>query len=100
MLALYHGRTSVCSLKVRVTLAEKALNFDSRLLTLRGDQFEPQYLKLNPNAVVPTLIHDDSIIVESTVIRLNRRGDGQLPRSFHPRIQLRPRRPGHRDNAR
>ena len=64
MLALYHGRTSVCSLKVRVTLAEKALNFDSRLLTLRGDQFEPQYLKLNPNAVVPTLIHDDSIIVE------------------------------------
>jgi glutathione S-transferase len=41
MLALYHGRTSVCSLKVRLTLAEKALNFDSRLLTLRGDQFEP-----------------------------------------------------------
>ena len=87
MLALYHGRTSVCSLKVRPTLAEKALSFDSRLLTLRGDQFEPQYLKLNPKAVVPTLIHDDSIIVELTVIRLNRRGDGQLPRSFRPRIQ-------------
>ena len=33
MLALYHGRTSVCSLKVRPTLAEKALSFDSRLLS-------------------------------------------------------------------
>ena len=68
MLTLYHGRTSVCSLKARLALAEKALNFDSRLLTLRGDQFEPQYLKLNPNAVVPTLVHDDSVIIESTVI--------------------------------
>ena len=68
MLALYHGRTSVCSLKVRLALAEKALKFDSCLLTLRGDQFEPHYLKLNPNAVVPTLIHHDSIIIESTVI--------------------------------
>jgi glutathione S-transferase len=36
MLTLYHGRTSVCSLKARLALAEKALNFDSRLLTLRG----------------------------------------------------------------
>ena len=68
MLTLYHGRTSVCSLKARLALAEKALNFDSRLLTLRGDQFEPQYLKLNPNAVVPTLVHDDSVIIELTVI--------------------------------
>ena len=28
------------------------------LLTLRGDQHDPEYLKLNPNAVVPTLVHD------------------------------------------
>ena len=27
-------------------------------MTLRGDQFDPAYLKLNPNAVVPTLVHD------------------------------------------
>jgi len=68
MLTLYHGRTSVCSLKARLALAEKGLNFDSRILTLRGDQFEPQYLKLNPNAVVPTLVHNDRVIIESTVI--------------------------------
>jgi glutathione S-transferase len=35
---------------------------------LRGDQNEPAYLKLNPNGVVPTLVHDDTPIVESSLI--------------------------------
>jgi glutathione S-transferase len=68
MLTLYHGRTSVCSVKARLALAEKGVDFDSKLLTLRGDQFDPAYMKLNPNAVVPTLIHDGHVIIESTVI--------------------------------
>src|SRR5262249_13873872 len=68
MLMLYHGRTSVCSIKARLALAEKGVAFDSRLMTLRGDQFDPGYLELNPNAVVPTLIHDGQVIIESTVI--------------------------------
>ncbi len=33
-----------------------------------GDQFDPEYLKLNPKAVVPILVHDGRVIVESTVI--------------------------------
>ena len=68
MLKLYHGRTSVCSIKARLALAEKGLSWDSQLLTLRGDQFDPEYMKLNPNAVVPTLVHDGNIIIDSTVI--------------------------------
>ena len=68
MLKLYHGRTSVCSVKARLALAEKGVDFDSQLLTLRGDQFDPAYMRLNPNAVVPTLMHDDAVIIESTVI--------------------------------
>src|SRR5437588_9412242 len=68
MLTLYHGRTSVCSVKARLALAEKGMTFDSKLLTLRGDQFDPAYMRLNPNAVVPTLIHDDRVIIESTII--------------------------------
>jgi Glutathione S-transferase, N-terminal domain len=28
----------------------------------------PDYMRLNPSAVVPTLIHDGRIIIESTVI--------------------------------
>jgi len=68
MLKLYHGRTSVCSVKARLVFAEKDVDFDSQLMTLQGDQYEPDYMKLNPNAVVPTLVHDDKVITESTVI--------------------------------
>jgi len=69
MLRLYHGTTSVCAIKVRLTLAEKNLPWESELLDLRrGDQYKPDYIKLNPNAVVPTLIHDGKVITESTVI--------------------------------
>ena len=68
MIELYHSVNSVCAQKVRVALAEKGLDYRERLMTLRGDQFDPEYMKLNPNAVVPTLIHDGRPVVESSVI--------------------------------
>ncbi len=69
MLILYDGTTSVCGIKARVTLFEKGLEFESRNIDLRkGEQFAPEYLELNPNAVVPTLIDGDNIILESSVI--------------------------------
>jgi len=68
MLTLYHGRTSVCSVKARLALAEKGVGFESKLMTLRGDQYDPAYMRLNPNAVVPTIVHDNNVIIESTVI--------------------------------
>ena len=67
-LQLYHHNSSVCAAKVRVALAEKGLEWESKLLGLDGDQFDPAYLALNPNAVVPTLVHDGRAIIESTVI--------------------------------
>ena len=68
MLELYDNSNSVCAQKVRVALNEKGLDWKRHALTLRGDQFEPQYMKLNPNAVVPTLVHDGRVITESSVI--------------------------------
>lgn len=69
MLKLYQGRTAVCSVKVRLTMAEKGIDFEPINLDLRaGDQHKPEYLKLNPNGVVPTLIHDDFVLIESSVI--------------------------------
>ncbi|MBU2865726.1 glutathione S-transferase family protein [Pacificibacter marinus] len=82
MLTLYHGSTSVCSQKVRVGLAELGLSYDSVVLDLqRGDQFDPDYRKLNPSAVVPTLVDDGLVVVESSLILdyLDRKmGAGQL----------------------
>jgi glutathione S-transferase len=69
MIDLYHHGSSVCAAKVRFALGEKSLQWQGHYLDiLKGDQFAPEYRKLNPKAVVPTLVHDGRVIVESTVI--------------------------------
>jgi glutathione S-transferase len=57
MLELFHHGSSVCAAKVRVTLAEKGLEWMGHYVDiLKGEQFDPSYMKLNPKAVVPTLL--------------------------------------------
>ena len=69
MLELYHDWSSFCSIKVRLCLAKKNLPWESRFIDLmKLDQLGADYLKLNPNAVVPTLVHDGRAIWESTFI--------------------------------
>lgn len=69
MLELYHNGSSVCAAKVRILLAEKDISWHSHYLDiLAGDQFDPTYLKLNPKAVVPTIVHNGIVVTESTVI--------------------------------
>ncbi|MGE0113853.1 MAG: glutathione S-transferase family protein [Steroidobacteraceae bacterium] len=66
---LYHSNMSVCAQKVRLVLREKNLKPIEHLVNLRaGDQMRPEYLKLNPNGVVPTLVDRGVPIIESTVI--------------------------------
>jgi glutathione S-transferase len=68
-LELYHHGSSACAAKVRFALAEKRLEWTGHYVDiLRGEQFRPEFLKLNPKAVVPVLIHDGAVITESTVI--------------------------------
>ena len=70
MLELYHHGSSVCAAKVRFALAEKGITPDKMhyIDILKGEQFHPDYIKINPKAVVPSLVHNDQIINESTVI--------------------------------
>jgi glutathione S-transferase len=69
MLALYHNDMSLCAQKVRVGLAEKGLEWESRHLVLRAAEHQqPWYLELNRRAVVPTLIDGEKVIPESNVI--------------------------------
>lgn len=68
-LELYHSGHSTCSQKVRICLAEKGLDWVSHELHFSsGDHLTPEYLKLNPNGVVPTLVHDGEPVIESSVI--------------------------------
>lgn len=69
MLKLYHANHSTCSQKVRLCLAEKRLDWESKLVNLAtNEHLTPEYLALNPNGVVPTLIHDGAVITDSGVI--------------------------------
>jgi glutathione S-transferase len=69
MLVLYHNDMSTCAQKVRATLAEKGLAWEGHDLNLRtGEQHRPQFLNLNPRGVVPVLVHDGDVIIESNII--------------------------------
>jgi len=69
MLTLYHNAISTCSQKVRLTLAEKEIEFVSKPIDLlAGQQHDPDYVKLNPKHVVPTLVDDGKVILDSSVI--------------------------------
>lgn len=69
MLKLYHANHSTCSQKVRLCLAEKGLEWEAQLINLAtNEHLTDAYLKLNPNGVVPTLIHNDAVITDSGVI--------------------------------
>lgn len=66
---LYNAPQSTCSQKVRISLWEKGLRFSETKLDLfKGDQLTDEYKKLNLNGVVPTLVHDDEVIIDSSVI--------------------------------
>ena len=69
MLELYDFNNSVCAQKVRMTLAEKELDWTERTVDLfRLEKYDPKYLAVNPKGVVPTLVHDGTPVIESTLI--------------------------------
>jgi len=69
MLHLYEYPNSVCCQKVNLALIEKKLNWESITVNLgKNEHYSSDYLKLNPKAVVPTLTHNGSTIIESTLI--------------------------------
>ena len=61
---------SICSNRVIVTLMEKGITdwVPHKMILMNRDQFQPKYLKLNPQGVVPTLVHDGRPIRESSLI--------------------------------
>lgn len=69
-LTLYHFADAVCAQKVRLALEEKALAWESRVVRGGGrdDLRSDEYLRLNPNGYVPTLIHNGHALVESRII--------------------------------
>jgi glutathione S-transferase len=69
MFVLYHGWRSSASRRVRLCLEEKELAFEGHTVDMtKMEHHSPEYLKINPNGVIPTLIHDGRPLHESGTI--------------------------------
>ena len=68
-LHLLHFQGSTCSQKVRILLAEKKLSYTSHPINLaRNEHTTAWYLGINPRGVVPVLVHDGVVHIESNDI--------------------------------
>jgi glutathione S-transferase len=69
MMILHHGWRSSASRRVRLCLEEKDITYEGHVVDMaRMEHHSPEYLKINPLGVIPTLIHDDQPLHESGTI--------------------------------
>src|SRR5882757_3805469 len=69
MMILHHGWRSSASRRVRLCLEEKGLAYDGHVVDMaRLEHHSPEYLRINPLGVIPTLIHDGKPLHESGTI--------------------------------
>lgn len=77
---LYHFPPSLCSQKVRLALEEKGVPWRGELVDIGPalENYEPEYMRLNPRGVVPTLVDDGEVITDSArIVRyIDRHFDG------------------------
>ena len=68
-LHLYHADISNCSMRVRMVLSEKKQPWTSHHLDLRKKEaVTPEYFSIHPKGLVPTLVHDGVVHIESNEI--------------------------------
>jgi len=68
-LHLFHFTGSSCSQKTRVFLAEKGVEWESHHVNLMThENFTDWYLGINPRGLLPTLVHDGDVHIESNDI--------------------------------
>lgn len=78
MLELYYFPRSHWSRIVNLALAERGLAFERRFVDIRVNAtFEPDYIRMNPRGVVPTLVDDGQVIWDGPTIarHLDTKGD-------------------------
>lgn len=71
MRELYSYFRSSAAYRVRIALGLKGLDFDLHplhLLRHGGEQHQPQYRRLNPEGLVPTLVDDGIVLTQSLAI--------------------------------
>ena len=75
-LHLWHAPMSSCSQRVRIVMAETGKTFESHLVDLeRGEHASKAYQAIHPKGVVPALVEDGRLIIESIDIIQHVAGD-------------------------
>jgi len=66
---LWHAGMSNCSQRCRITLAELGLEWESHVVNLqKAEHATEEYQQINPNGVIPSLVHDGTVVVNSVDI--------------------------------
>ena len=66
---LFHFSASSCSQKTRIFLNLKGIDWESHVVNLpKGEQLTPWYLGINPRGLVPCLVIDGEVHIESNDI--------------------------------
>ena len=69
MLTIYHWEPNANSGKPIMAAFEKGVAFESRYVDLLSfDQHTPEYLQINPNGTIPSMVHDGVLVAESTAM--------------------------------
>lgn len=68
MLKFYYAPLSPNARRVWLTLLEKQIPFESVLMQLNGDQFQPEFAAINPFHHIPAIVDGDLRVVESLAI--------------------------------
>lgn len=69
MISIYYAPPSIYGRKVLAVLEEKGLDYEIRKMSFASqDHLKDDYLALNPNGEIPTLVDDQFTVYESTPI--------------------------------
>jgi glutathione S-transferase len=65
-LHLWHGELSSCSQRVRITLAEKGLEWESYIISIPDNEHAtPEFQAINPKGLVPAFVDNGTLLIES-----------------------------------
>ena len=65
-LHLWHGELSSCSQRVRITLEEKNLDWNSHIISIpKNEHATPEYQAIHPYGLVPAFVDNGVLLIES-----------------------------------
>ncbi|XP_070571219.1 ganglioside-induced differentiation-associated protein 1-like [Ptychodera flava] len=65
-ITLYHDHISYYSQRASLALAEKGIDYDSKIVPIANLAFvDPWFIKLNPAGKIPIIVHGDKVVAET-----------------------------------